>query len=162
MTAENARGGAPTQPGEAFEQRRLAGAIGPDDAHDLARVDLERDVRERRVIAEALGQPVHLKHGAAGVAWSTWHGRREDHLGIPTLNPQVRPTRSSVVSTPPARASRTPASHDSPSRTRQIVPKRPETVVGEPRSLSTNTSATGRTAQVSCPSRMTPPKAPGS
>ena len=34
-------------PREYFEQRRFSGAVGPDDAHNLSRVDLEIDVLQR-------------------------------------------------------------------------------------------------------------------
>ncbi len=47
-------------------------------------------------------------------------------LGAPTLKPHVRPTRISVVSTEPSRASRNAPSNESPSRKRQIAPASPE------------------------------------
>src|SRR5437667_12222573 len=34
-------------PREYFQQRRFSGAVGPDDAHNLSRVDLEIDVLQR-------------------------------------------------------------------------------------------------------------------
>ena len=42
-------------PGQALEQCRLAGAVAPDDAEELAAADVERDVVERaqRVVADA-------------------------------------------------------------------------------------------------------------
>ncbi len=42
------------EPGQAVEQRRLAGAVGPDQAEDLAGRDVERDAVERDDAAEAL------------------------------------------------------------------------------------------------------------
>ena len=43
--------------GERLDQRRLAGAVVADERDDLAGVDLEVDVLERRHAAEALREP---------------------------------------------------------------------------------------------------------
>src|SRR5436853_5656710 len=43
----SAAGGGFDNPGEYFQQRRFPGAVGPDDAHNLSRVDLEIDVLQR-------------------------------------------------------------------------------------------------------------------
>jgi hypothetical protein len=44
-------------PGEHVQKRRLAGAVGPDDADRLARMDREVDVVEDDERAEALSEP---------------------------------------------------------------------------------------------------------
>src|SRR5262249_30941069 len=45
-------------PREHVEDRALAGAVGPDEAEDLAGLDVERDVGDGGEAAEALGQPL--------------------------------------------------------------------------------------------------------
>ena len=37
-------GGGSKEPGEQVEERRLAGAVGPDESDQLARADIERDI----------------------------------------------------------------------------------------------------------------------
>ena len=49
--------------GDEIEQRGLARAVGAEDADDLALHDAERELRDRREAAEALGEPAHFKHG---------------------------------------------------------------------------------------------------
>ncbi len=46
------------------EEGRLAGAVGPDDADDLAVLGVERHVVEGGVAAEAERDPAHLELGA--------------------------------------------------------------------------------------------------
>ena len=43
-------------PGEELHQRRLARAVGPDQADPLAGADLEREVREDRVAGDTAGR----------------------------------------------------------------------------------------------------------
>src|SRR5690349_886364 len=47
--------------GDEIDQRRLAGAIGPDEAADLAGGDADRDVFRRRQSAEAFGEALGLE-----------------------------------------------------------------------------------------------------
>jgi hypothetical protein len=53
------------EPADALEQRRLAGAVGPDDADELARRHVERDAPVGGDAAEALGEAAHAEeaHG---------------------------------------------------------------------------------------------------
>jgi len=51
------------QAGDAFEQRRLAGTIGPNQAEDLAGENTERYVREHALIAKGLADPLHGHQG---------------------------------------------------------------------------------------------------
>src|SRR5438034_1197851 len=54
--------------GDQVEQRRLAGAVGPDDrAHAVLR-HVERDARDGDEAVERLGEVAHLKHAAASRA----------------------------------------------------------------------------------------------
>ena len=53
--------------GDGGEQRRLAGAVGPDQADDLALPHVERGLVDGLQAAERLGELAHLKHGAAFV-----------------------------------------------------------------------------------------------
>ena len=46
------------------DERRLAGAVRPDERMHLAADDVERDVVGRDHAAEALGDGAQLKHGA--------------------------------------------------------------------------------------------------
>ena len=48
----------PIEAGDQVEERRLAGAVGPDQAEDLAGADLEVDAVERLQAAERLAQPL--------------------------------------------------------------------------------------------------------
>jgi hypothetical protein len=48
---------------DAAEERGLARAIGPDEPHDLARLDRQRDVAVGDQAAEALGAPLDLQQG---------------------------------------------------------------------------------------------------
>src|SRR3546814_1454682 len=48
-----------------LEQRRLAGAVGPDEADDRARRLDEAQVVDQQAVAEALGDVVELDHLAA-------------------------------------------------------------------------------------------------
>jgi hypothetical protein len=54
------------QTGDAFEQRRLAGAIRPNQAEDLAGENTERYVGEHPLIAKGLTDPLH-RHQDVGV-----------------------------------------------------------------------------------------------
>ena len=51
--------------GDHLEQRRLAGAVGADDADDAGAGKREREVLDQQTIAEALAQPVDLDDGVA-------------------------------------------------------------------------------------------------
>jgi hypothetical protein len=51
------------EPGNDRKQRRLARSVGPDDAHDLAGRDAQRDTVEGGEAAEALGHPAKLEQG---------------------------------------------------------------------------------------------------
>ena len=53
------------EPGDDVEERGLAGAVGPDDADDLAVLGVERHVVEGGVAAEAEREPAHLELGPA-------------------------------------------------------------------------------------------------
>ena len=55
-------------PGEDLEQRALARAVRPDDADDLAALDLERDILERPdviVVARAARHERAVRRGTA-------------------------------------------------------------------------------------------------
>src|SRR5204863_3198196 len=54
--------------GDQVEQRRLAGAVGPDQPRDAARGHPEGDTVHGDVAAEALGDPFYLEHGFSGSA----------------------------------------------------------------------------------------------
>ena len=58
---EDAAAGRAVQPRHDVEERGLAGAIGPDHAHDLARLDMEVDVLHRGQAAERFGELVGLQ-----------------------------------------------------------------------------------------------------
>jgi hypothetical protein len=49
------------------EQRRLASAVGADQADDLALPHVERGLVDGPEAAERLAEAAHLKHGAASV-----------------------------------------------------------------------------------------------
>ena len=53
------------EPGDDVEQRRLAGAVGSDDPHDLAVVGVQGHVVQGVVAAEAEREPAHLDLGPA-------------------------------------------------------------------------------------------------
>src|SRR4051812_35225760 len=74
------------QAGDEVDQRRLAGAVGADDAKDLAAVEPKRDVGDRAYTAEALGEAIDVQHGVPGWrrGWRGWRrrcGRRTGRLG---------------------------------------------------------------------------------
>ncbi len=48
--------------GDHAEQRGLAGAVGTDDAHDAARRQLEGEIVDQEIVAEALGQALEVDH----------------------------------------------------------------------------------------------------
>ena len=52
----------PAEPADHVEQRRLAGAVGADDADDLQLADLEGDVAQRLHATEADRGALDLKH----------------------------------------------------------------------------------------------------
>src|SRR5438034_11637505 len=61
---------------DGLERGGLAGAVGPDDAHDLAGVDVERDAVEDVDLAVAGGHPVGdeqlgARHQTASPMYST-------------------------------------------------------------------------------------------
>ena len=64
LEADGARGGQ-ERAGDAVEAGRLAGAVGPDEAQDLARPDLEGDRVQRGEAAELLGEPVDREHAGS-------------------------------------------------------------------------------------------------
>src|SRR3546814_2745631 len=51
--------------GDHAKQRRLARAVRPDDADDAARRQLEAQIVDQEMIAEALAQPLRLDHQIA-------------------------------------------------------------------------------------------------
>src|SRR5919109_278332 len=53
------------EPGDEIEDRRLPGAVGPDQPEDLAVVELDVDVIDRDDAAVALGQPMCSQNGRA-------------------------------------------------------------------------------------------------
>ena len=53
--------------GQDVEARRLARAVGPHDARELALLELERDVLEDHLVAEALAQVVCFKQSHWGL-----------------------------------------------------------------------------------------------
>ena len=57
-----------TMPGDHLEQRRLAGAVGADDADDAARRELEAEVLEQHVLAVGLRDTLGLDHHRARAA----------------------------------------------------------------------------------------------
>ena len=61
----------PEQPADHADRRRLAGAVRPEEADDLAFATLEVDVVDDRLVAEALGQPVHVDDRCAAAAFMT-------------------------------------------------------------------------------------------
>ena len=52
----------PLEPGDHAQQGALAGAARPEDRDHLAFADLERDVRERRRLAEPHGHVLDAQH----------------------------------------------------------------------------------------------------
>ena len=54
----------PVEAGDHVEERRLPGAVRPDDADDLARRHVERDALVRHEAAEALGHAADLQQGS--------------------------------------------------------------------------------------------------
>ena len=52
-----------------FEQRALAGAVAADDADDLARLDLERDVLQRPEVLQRLVAAAELREAAERRQW---------------------------------------------------------------------------------------------
>src|SRR5262249_53340733 len=63
---------------EQTDGRRLAGAVGAEEADHLARLDLERERVDGERVAKTLGEPGRLDHGAtaATTARSTAPRRR--------------------------------------------------------------------------------------
>ncbi len=59
----------PAEPADDVEQRRLAGAVGPDDPDDLQFADHEGDVAQRPDAAEPDRAAVDLKHGPEPWWW---------------------------------------------------------------------------------------------
>ena len=61
-----------SQPGDDVEESGLAGAVGADQAVDLALVDLDAHVRQGLQPAEALGHALHIEnnigHGAPSLS----------------------------------------------------------------------------------------------
>src|SRR5438552_1650753 len=51
------------EPGQRAQERRLPGAVGPDDAHDLAPLEHEVDAGERAPAAVALLEGAQADHG---------------------------------------------------------------------------------------------------
>src|SRR5262245_834788 len=58
---------------QAVKERRLAGAVGPDETGDLARLDIEGNAIEGHDAAEADGNIAHAEQ-AAGAAGPCWRG----------------------------------------------------------------------------------------
>ena len=63
-------GGRPQEAAHHLERGRFAGAVGAEQAEDLAAADAEGDVVGRGEVAELLGQPVGLDHGCGVVVAS--------------------------------------------------------------------------------------------
>src|SRR2546425_529101 len=61
----NTAGAGRREPRDHVEERRLPGAVRPDDAEDFAGRDHERHVRDGDEAAEAFGDGAHLKQHAA-------------------------------------------------------------------------------------------------
>ena len=69
-------GGGQQDAAQHLERGGLARAVEPEEADDLATLDVEGEVANRRVLAVVLGQPLDLNHGGQP---------------IPTLPAAVRP-----------------------------------------------------------------------
>jgi hypothetical protein len=70
--------------GQALEQRRLPGAIGPDDAEHLADADVERDVVQRAEASVALAEVTNVqgrgrRNGAGHEAHRRLYGSARTH-----------------------------------------------------------------------------------
>src|SRR4029077_10037755 len=63
-------------PGDALDQRRLAGAVVADERHHLAGADLEVDVAQRLDGAEGLGDAAKLEERVFGQRWGLRSGWR--------------------------------------------------------------------------------------
>jgi hypothetical protein len=55
------------QPSDHAQEGRLAAARRPEEGHQLAALDAQRDGRERGELAEALGDPGERKEGPVGL-----------------------------------------------------------------------------------------------
>ena len=84
---------------EDLQQRRLAGAVGPDDRHPLAGLEAEGDVAQRGLGPEALADPRRPSSGRG-------RGRRGRRVAIAELGP----ARGALLRVRGARARRTPGS----------------------------------------------------
>src|SRR5205085_1427413 len=79
---------------DAIEQRRLAAAVRPDDAEDLAFVDVERHAVDRQNAAEALGEIAHFEHGGHD-ALSALRANRRSPMPISPLGDMMSSTITS-------------------------------------------------------------------
>src|SRR5262249_41520735 len=74
----HAPGVEPLEAGDAVEERRLAGPVGPDQAVDVPGLERERHAVDRRHAQEALAPPpareVRNQTGGGG-RWRVWSGR---------------------------------------------------------------------------------------
>ena len=64
------------QPGQHLHRRRLAAAIGAEEAEDLAALDAKADMVDRGEIAKAHGQAFGHDGRRSAVGFETRHGRR--------------------------------------------------------------------------------------
>jgi hypothetical protein len=86
------------QAGDDVEEGGLAGAVGADQAVDLAGVDRDADVRQRLQAAEALGDAVDLENCVAHGVWIPSLFLLDDHgrgrgLAVLGRRPQAARTR---------------------------------------------------------------------
>ena len=79
--------------------RGLAGAVGAQEAEDLALLDVERDAVDGREVAEALGEAVELDRGRHGVSVpSRAASAASDRRSGACADVRSRPARSSATS----------------------------------------------------------------
>src|SRR5207247_11148922 len=91
---------------DGLDRGGLAGAVGPDDAHDLAGVDVERDAVEDVDLAVAGGHPVGdeqlgARHQTASPMYSTCgYGNTSTMRGRRTRNPLASSAPASRAALP--------------------------------------------------------------
>ena len=96
-------------PCDDVDQRRLAGAVRPDQAHDLAGMDVEADVLDGHDTAEVLGGVAHLQNRRAHTRWATrLRAKTRQVSGVRVAMNSITPRGMNRTTSTTSRAKMTP------------------------------------------------------
>src|SRR5580692_1278546 len=134
---------------------RFAGAVRPDQAENLAGVNLEVEILHRREAAEAFGQPAHFEHGRI-IGDSVHHERPSCDRAAPRKPPGKNSTTRSATAETMKVASSPVGLKNSPATIRKIAPSAAPSTVRRPPSTAATMTFTPTAMSTTVPTEAVP------